>query len=97
MNTGDASVDIVIDGRISRTTPAIAFRAHEAAWRQDRAADDRMLTRGLERGAIREIDRASAHGRHVPSYQRVVLATGARAGERRREALAQDVSQDLGD
>jgi hypothetical protein len=98
MNTDDASADIVSDGRISHTTPAIAFRLHEAAWRQDRAADDRMVTRCIERGAIRKFDRASAHRRNVPSSQRVVLTTAARAGDRRRKAaFAQDLSQDLGD
>ena len=55
MNDGHSSVDSVMDRWIDRTTPAIAFRVHEATWRLDRAAYDRMRARRIGRGAVKAI------------------------------------------
>ena len=88
MNDGHSSVDIVMDRRIDRTTPAIAFRVDEATWRLDRAAYNRIRARRIGRGAVQAIDRASTPGPEVQSVQRVLTA-GAREGERRRDVHAQ--------
>jgi hypothetical protein len=95
MNHDNSSVDIVIDGRIECATDAIAFSVHETVWRQDRAAYDRIRASRLGRGAVREIDPATAFGPEALSSQLVVLAAGTREIERRRSVHAQDVSQGL--